>query len=122
MKVLFVSNFYPPKAIGGYERLCHEVAAAFVEAEHEVAVLTSTPDGVLRGYPGQRIHRTLQLLADPVDIYAPFSATGEERAAIDGANLEWRALEDGIVATFPAELGQGAWFFVEAPEGLTWRH
>jgi hypothetical protein len=43
-------------------------------------------------------------------------------AAIDGANLEWRALEDGIVATFPAELGQGAWFFVEAPEGLPWRH
>jgi len=43
-------------------------------------------------------------------------------AAIDGADLEWRALEDGIVATFPAELGQGAWFFVEAPEGLPWRH
>jgi hypothetical protein len=42
-------------------------------------------------------------------------------AAIDGANLEWRAFEDGIVATFPAELGQGAWFFVEAPEGLPWR-
>jgi Glyoxalase-like domain len=42
-------------------------------------------------------------------------------AAIDGADLEWRAFEDGIVATFPAELGQGAWFFVEAPEGLPWR-
>jgi glycosyltransferase involved in cell wall biosynthesis len=87
MKVLFVSNFYPPKTIGGYERLCHEVATAFVEAEHEVAVLTSTPDGSLRGYPGQRIHRTLQLLTDPVDIYAPFSATSEERAAIDASNI-----------------------------------
>jgi len=42
-------------------------------------------------------------------------------AAIDGADLEWRAFEDGIVATFPAELGEGAWFFVEAPEGLPWR-
>ena len=30
------------------------------------------------------------------------------------ADLEWRAFEDGIVATFPAELGHG--FFVEAPE------
>ncbi len=42
-------------------------------------------------------------------------------AVIDGADLEWRAIEDGIVATFPAELGQGAWFFVEAAEGLPWR-
>ena len=42
-------------------------------------------------------------------------------AAVDGANLEWRAFEDGIVATFPAELGEGAWFFVEAPEDLPWR-
>ncbi len=41
--------------------------------------------------------------------------------AIDGADLEWRAIEDGIVATFPAELGAGAWFFVEAPEALPWR-
>jgi hypothetical protein len=42
-------------------------------------------------------------------------------AAVDGADLEWRALEDGIVATFPAELGEGAWFFVEQPEALPWR-
>jgi hypothetical protein len=40
---------------------------------------------------------------------------------IDGADLEWRAFENGIVATFPAELGIGAWFFVERPEGLPWR-
>jgi hypothetical protein len=42
-------------------------------------------------------------------------------AAVDGADLEWRALEDGIVATFPTELGEGAWFFVERPECLPWR-
>jgi Glyoxalase-like domain len=42
-------------------------------------------------------------------------------AAVDGADLEWRAFEDGIVATFPAELGEGAWFFVEAPEDLPWQ-
>jgi len=46
-------------------------------------------------------------------------ATAE--AAVDGADLEWRALEDGIVATFPAELGEGAWFFVERSEALPWR-
>jgi len=42
--------------------------------------------------------------------------------AVDGAGLAWRAFEDGIVATFPAELGEGAWFFVVAPEDLPWRH
>ncbi len=41
--------------------------------------------------------------------------------AVDGADLEWRALEDGIVATFPTELGEGAWFFVEQPDALPWR-
>jgi Glyoxalase-like domain len=46
-------------------------------------------------------------------------ATAE--AAVDGADLEWRTLEDGIVATFPAELGEGAWFFVEHPDALPWR-
>ena len=46
-------------------------------------------------------------------------ATAE--AAVDSADLEWRALEDGIVATFPAELGEGAWFFVEHPTALPWR-
>jgi Glyoxalase-like domain len=42
-------------------------------------------------------------------------------AAVNGADLEWRAFENGIVATFPNELGEGAWFFVEAPEDLPWR-
>jgi len=42
-------------------------------------------------------------------------------AAVDRADLEWRAIEDGIVACFPAELGEGAWFFVERAAGLPWR-
>jgi hypothetical protein len=41
--------------------------------------------------------------------------------AVDGADLEWRAFEDGIVASFPAELGEGAWFFVERAAALPWR-
>jgi len=42
-------------------------------------------------------------------------------SAVEGAGLEWRALEDGIVACFPAELGEGAWFFVEHAAALPWR-
>lgn len=44
-------------------------------------------------------------------------------AAVDGADLEWRALEDGgLVAVFPIELGEGAWFMVERGADLPWRH
>jgi Glyoxalase-like domain len=42
-------------------------------------------------------------------------------AAVERADLEWRALDDGIVACFPAELGDGAWFFVERATALSWR-
>ncbi|MFZ0528255.1 MAG: VOC family protein [Xanthobacteraceae bacterium] len=42
-------------------------------------------------------------------------------AAVDRANLEWRAIDDGIVAAFPSELGEGAWFFVERVSALPWR-
>ncbi|MGH6673577.1 MAG: VOC family protein [Xanthobacteraceae bacterium] len=41
--------------------------------------------------------------------------------AIDRADLEWHAFEDGIAAAFPSELGQGAWFFAEDAAGLPWR-
>jgi hypothetical protein len=46
-------------------------------------------------------------------------ATAE--AAVDDANLEWHALDTGIAAKFPTELGEGAWFFVENPSQLPWR-
>lgn len=41
--------------------------------------------------------------------------------AVNRADLEWHAFEDGIAAAFPIELGQGAWFFVEQAAGLPWR-
>lgn len=41
--------------------------------------------------------------------------------AVDDADLEWHAFEDGIAAAFPAELGDGAWFFVERASDLPWR-
>jgi Glyoxalase-like domain len=41
--------------------------------------------------------------------------------AVERADLEWHAFDDGITAVFPVELGQGAWFFVEHASGLPWR-
>ncbi len=41
MRILFISNFYPPYAIGGYEQWCQEVADSLIDRGHDVHVLTS---------------------------------------------------------------------------------
>ncbi len=41
MRILFLSNFYPPHDIGGYEQWCSEVASGLTDRGHELAVLTS---------------------------------------------------------------------------------
>lgn len=40
MKILVVSNIYPPQVIGGYELACHEAVTALREQRHEVLVIT----------------------------------------------------------------------------------
>ena len=87
MRILFLSNLYPPNVIGGYERLCHEVASEFASQGHEVTVLTSRYGGKVANYPGQRVLRELELLTGP-DIYTPFPGSAEDRAAINARNLE----------------------------------
>lgn len=90
MRFLFLTNLYPPNAVGGYERICHDVATALVERGHEVHVLTSTY-GTLGGgkaaeQPGQSVRREWELLTGP-DIYDPFPGTPEDRAAVNARNL-----------------------------------
>lgn len=41
MRLLFLTNLYPPHAAGGYEQWCQEVAVEFRQRGHSVAVLTS---------------------------------------------------------------------------------
>ena len=43
MRLLFLSNFYPPYDIGGYEQWCAEVATELSQRGHQVIVLTSRP-------------------------------------------------------------------------------
>jgi hypothetical protein len=74
-------------------------------------------------------HRASEKLPEVAIAKLPFmigyalqvKSLADAEAAVEHADLEWRAIEDGIVATFPAELGEGAWFFVEQPEALPWR-
>lgn len=86
MRILFVSNLYPPNVVGGYERLCHEVASAFVARGHDVAVLTSCYGGVPAVHPGQVVHQALQLLVEG-DIYAPFTGSAARREVLSRANI-----------------------------------
>jgi glycogen synthase len=87
MNVLFVSNLYPPNVVGGYERLCFDMASALAARGHRIFVLTSDYGGRLEDYPGQEVDRSLQLLADAKDIYKSFSATEAQKKAINAHNM-----------------------------------
>lgn len=63
MRILVVSNLYPPHYLGGYEILCRQVVVELSARGHELLVLTSDhgaaePSGHLDGIP---VHRTLHL-------------------------------------------------------------
>jgi hypothetical protein len=74
-------------------------------------------------------HRAMQRLPEVAITTLPFmigyalrvESLAAAEMAVDGAGLEWHAFENGIAAAFPAELGDGAWFFVEHASGLPWQ-
>jgi glycogen(starch) synthase len=110
MRVLFVSNLYPPNVVGGYERLCFEVASAFAERGHDVHVLASGHGGGTAEYPGQTIRRTLRLLAGE-EIYDPFPGDGAARDAVNRANLD--ALEAALADIRPDAVFAWNLFFLD---------
>ncbi len=68
MRILFLSNYYPPYALGGYEQWCQEVAGRLVARGHTVAVLTARDPAApeRNGGPeidpaGVRVYRQLAL-------------------------------------------------------------
>lgn len=69
MKMLFVSNYYPPFHLGGYEMLCEEVATRMEARGHQVEVLTSDYRSTARQNEAA-IHRKLRLQSD-ANYYRP---------------------------------------------------
>ncbi len=63
MRILFLSNNYPPVSNGGYEQLCQEVAVAFTRMEHRVSILTSAdgPGAAIVEEAGIQVRRQLHL-------------------------------------------------------------
>jgi len=60
MKILVVSNLYPPHAIGGYEERCRQICDALRARGHDVRVLTST-HGVGAEATEGHVHRRLRI-------------------------------------------------------------
>ena len=71
MRLLFLSNLFPPYEIGGYEQWCQEVAVRLRDRGHTVHVLTSRHGLPKAAQIEPDVTRTLYLQAD-VDHYKPF--------------------------------------------------
>jgi hypothetical protein len=76
----------------------------------------------------ERITRRLpEVVITKLPFIAAYALRVQSLAAAEStaqrADLEWRAIDggEGIVVTFPTELGEGAWFFVERTSGLPWQ-
>jgi len=70
MRVLFLTNMYPPYDIGGYEQICQEVAEGLKNRGHSVKILTSRY-GVEASSNGEEdVIRSLYLQAD-LNYYRP---------------------------------------------------
>jgi len=59
VRILVVSNLYPPDVMGGYEMGCQQVADALIAGGHEVEVLTSTGSHHVEAQA--HVHRDLHL-------------------------------------------------------------
>jgi glycosyltransferase involved in cell wall biosynthesis len=67
MKVLVVSNLYPPNTVGGYEIQCSQAVADLRARGHDVVVLTSVPRRVIA--LGEHERNVLRTLHTP-DVYS----------------------------------------------------
>jgi glycosyltransferase involved in cell wall biosynthesis len=70
LRVLFLSNLFPPYARGGLENRCQETAAALRKRGHTVKVLTSRYGVQAGGEDAQGVIRSLYLQTD-IDYYKP---------------------------------------------------
>jgi hypothetical protein len=59
MRILVLTNFYPPHYVGGYELGCRDVVEGLRARGHQVAVLTSTYK-VYKPRGGQGVYRWLE--------------------------------------------------------------
>ncbi len=71
MRILFLSNFYPPARSYGYTQWCFEVAEALKTRGHQAAILTSRYRRDLAPAHEQDIYRLLHLQTRDLECYRP---------------------------------------------------
>lgn len=82
MRILVLSNLYPPDFIGGYELGCHQAVEALIARGHEVRVLTAAPRTPVPHVP--HVRRTLRL----TDIWDMYSRGRSTQLALEMAEVE----------------------------------
>ncbi|MBW7886576.1 MAG: glycosyltransferase family 4 protein [Caldilineaceae bacterium] len=95
MRILFVSAFYPPHVIGGWEQLVQDINISMQERGHETAILTSTHGAgadQLRG-DGTGVRRVLHLESD-LNHYRPQAFWGYRRRVRQNIEETRRAIAD----------------------------
>jgi glycogen synthase len=61
MHLLFVSNYYPPETVGGYELWCHDVAQEFARRGHQVSVVTARARSDAHNTANDSVYRVINL-------------------------------------------------------------
>jgi len=88
MKILFISNLYPPNVYGGYERLCFDVASALHGNGHDITVLTSSYGEKKDQDIDHDVRRELFLFASEGNIYKEYREDNDIRLEHETGNLK----------------------------------
>ena len=89
MKILILSNLYPPYVLGGYEILCEQVVKHLEQRGHTIHILTTDHESAVGN---DHIERTLK-------VYIPFSQKADfNRAARITANRHNEAVTQETIA------------------------
>lgn len=89
LRVLVVTDRYPPHIAGGYEVACHAVAERLRRRGHEVLVLTSEY-GVGRSVRDGHIHRTLHCSSDATSLLDMVRLEARDNECVTRTAREWR--------------------------------
>lgn len=86
MRILFLSNFFPPARPGGYTQWCHEVAERLAKRGHTIGVLTSRYELAKAPANEHNIYRLLHLEGDlayyqPLDFFKSWKKQHRENLA-----------------------------------------
>ena len=90
MRILTLSNFFPPDVVGGYEILCAQMVTELRRRGHAVRVLTSTPRAPVGRDDRDEVHRLLRIdeTANPLLRPSDWRATATRSFIVDSHNVE----------------------------------